>query len=105
MKRVVFVTTEDARYGFSLAGMVQQSVEPSQAEPTLRQLVADASVAVVVMDERLLRRIPEKRLRELETDWRGLLVTLPAPSGTEEGEDRLQRLIRRALGYHVRLQL
>ncbi len=106
MKRVVFLTGEDARFGFSLAGMQQLAISAHKAESTLRQLMGDGTIAVVVIDERLLRQIPEVRLTELEADWAGLVVTLPAPiAGEDLGEDRLQRLIRRALGYHVRLQL
>ena len=106
MNRVVFLTIEDARFGFSLAGMQQQVVSPLLAEQTLRQTIDDAQVAVVVIDERLVHAIPERDFVELEKSWHGVIVTLPAPLRVEvEAEDRLQRLIRRALGYHVRLQV
>jgi hypothetical protein len=37
--------------------------------------------------------------------WAGVLVTLPAPAGRRAPPvDELQRLVQRALGYHVRLQ-
>jgi V/A-type H+-transporting ATPase subunit F len=67
--------------------------------------MADPDIGVVVIDERLVRAIPEQRFAELEERWFGLLVTLPAPERMAGEEDHLQRLIRRALGYHVRLQL
>ena len=104
MSEVVFITPEDARYGFSLAGSQQLTIPPVQAESLLRETMADLDVGVVVIDERLVKMIDEKRFAELEAGWWGLLVTLPAPSAGGE-EDALQRLIRRALGYHVRLQL
>ena len=106
MKEVVFITPEDARYGFSLAGVRQLTVAAQKAEELLRATIADQVVAVVVIDERLVKTIDSKRFNELEENWRGLLVTLPAPEWDSDGEeDYLQRLIRRALGYHVRLQL
>jgi len=106
MNRVVFLTAEDARFGFSLTGVEQQVAEQHKAEEILSQTIADENVAVVVIDERLLRDIPEAHFNELEKTWSGLIVTLPAPSRTrDEAEDHLRRLIRRALGYHVRLQL
>ncbi len=106
MKEVVFITPEDARYGFSLAGARQLTATSQQAEELLRATIADPLVAVVVIDERLVKTIDSKRFNELEVNWRGLLVTLPAPEWDSAGEeDYLQRLIRRALGYHVRLQL
>lgn len=106
MSEVVFITPEDARYGFSLAGTVQLTVDAEHAEELLRQTTADEDIGVVVIDERLVEAIDEKYYRQLEEHWRGLLVTLPAPErGAAGAEDSLQRLIRRALGYHVRLQL
>jgi V/A-type H+-transporting ATPase subunit F len=106
MSEVVFMTPEDARYGFSLAGSLQLTVQAEQAEAQLRETMADKDVGVVVIDERLVKAIDEKQFAELEANWAGLLVTLPAPEQEAEGEeDYLQRLIRRALGYHVRLQL
>lgn len=106
MNEVVFITPEDARYGFSLAGVRQLTVSAVQAEALLRQTMAERAVAVVVIDERLIKAIEAKRFNELEVAWPGLLVTLPAPEWETAGEeDYLQRLIKRALGYHVRLKL
>ena len=106
MSEVIFLTAEDARYGFSLAGSQQLSVPPEQAEEELRKTIAEPDVGVLVIDERLVRAIDEKTYAELEDNWSGLLVTLPAPREEVTGEeDYLQRLIRRALGYHVRLEL
>lgn len=104
MSEVVFITPEDAHYGFSLAGSRQLTIALGQAEARLCETLADQDVGVVVIDERLVKMIDEKRFAELETGWRGLLVTLPAPE-PGRAEDALQSLIRRALGYHVRLQL
>ncbi len=106
MSEVVFITPQEARYGFSLAGARQLTVGTARAEELLRATIAERDVAVVVIDERLVKAIEPKRFGELTELWRGLLVTLPAPERAGEGEeDHLQRLIRRALGYHVRLQL
>lgn len=40
-----------------------------------------------------------------EKRWAGILLILPAPQETAAvSEDYLQRMIRRALGYHVRIR-
>jgi V/A-type H+-transporting ATPase subunit F len=105
MKGIVFLTPKDARYGFSLAGVTQIVVEAREAEATLETLLADLATGVVVIDERLLEEMGEERFRERERRWPGVLLILPAPSGEEErGGDYFERLIRRALGYHVRLK-
>lgn len=104
MKSVVFITPPDARFGFSLSGVIQQTVAPEQAEDVLREVLEEPDTGVVVIDERLLAGIGEERFREMERLWYGVLLILPAPEKRgAEVEDYLQRLIRRAIGYHVRL--
>lgn len=106
MKRVVFITPPDAHPGFSLGGAVHHAAAPEEVEPLLRRVLADPDTGVVVVDERLLAGMEEERFREMERRWFGLLLTLPAPErrAAEGEEDYVRRLIRRAIGYHVRMQ-
>ena len=47
-----------------------------------------------------------ERLREIEHAWQGILLVLPSPERPEvEIEDYAVSLIRRAIGYHVRLRV
>jgi len=107
MKSIVVLTSEDARYGFSLSGAIQFVVAPEDAELLLRKVMEDPDTGVVAIDERLLAGISEERFREMERRWYGILIVLPAPekAGAEGAEDYALRLIKRAIGYHVRLQL
>ncbi len=104
MKKIVFITPGDAEFGFGLAGIGQQVAEPEGAEAAVRAVVADADTGLVVLDERLLTAVGEELLRDLEDDWRGVVLVLPSPELPPAGvEDYAARLIRRAIGYHVRL--
>jgi len=104
MKRVVFITPDDLPHGFAAAGFEQQLTSGVEALATLLAVVADADVGVVIVDERLLATIDESALDRIRQRWAGILLVLPAPTGaTEVGEDYLQLLIRRALGYHIRI--
>ncbi|MCM2358104.1 MAG: V-type ATP synthase subunit F [Geobacteraceae bacterium] len=106
MKSIVFITPRDASYGFSISGVSQLAITPEEAEATLRKVMAEPDSGVVVIDERLIGGIGEERFREMEKKWYGMLLVLPAPERIgEEGEDYAVRLIRRAIGYHVRLNL
>ena len=106
MKKIVFITPHDARYGFSLSGVTQFIVAPDEAEAAIQKAMADPDCGVVVIDERLLGGMSEERFREMEKRWFGLLIVLPAPEKVgEEVEDYAERLIRRVIGYHVRLTL
>ncbi len=106
MKRIVVLTPADARFGFSLAGVSQLVLEPEEVDGTLAKIVQQAETGVVIIDERLVPAIPEKKLREIEKRWPGLVIVLPAPEKPEtEVEDYALRLVRRAIGYQVRLNL
>ena len=112
MKKIVFITPPDAAYGFSLAGVPQCAVAAPEAEDTLRTTMSDPETGLIVLDERLItsaqagQGVPAEYLQDLERGWHGILLVLPAPiKPPEEVEDYAARLIRRAIGYHVRLKL
>jgi len=106
MKKIVFVTCPDAEYGFKLTGVNHQVAKEEELEDVLKKLMAEPETGLVVVDERLIRGVAESRLREMEKKWYGMLLVLPAPEkyGVEL-EDYAMRLIKRAIGYHVRLKL
>ncbi len=105
MKEILFMTLADSAPGFALTGVRQQSLIPEQAWEKIQQACDDSDIGVIAADARLLAKIDPVRLRELTDKWPGVLVTLPAPAGRlAPASDELQRLVQRALGYHVRLQ-
>ncbi len=105
MKKVFFITPEDAEYGFSLAGVNHLSVKPEEFEETLKGIIEDPEAGLIAIDERLLRAITQEGLRKMEERFQGVIVIIPSPEKPEGAEDYLERLIRRAIGYHVRLRL
>ena len=105
MKRIVVITPPDARYGFSLAGVSQVVAAPDEAAAALQRAMHDPECGVVIVDERLVGAMGDERFRELEGRWAGVLVVLPAPERLGAEEDYAERLIRKVIGYHVRLNL
>ena len=106
MKKVLFITTPDVRPGFRLAGVDQFIAEAHELEDILLKAVHDPERALIVLDERLIVGIDDARLREIEKAWPGIMVVLPSPvAAPAELEDYALKLIRRAIGYHVRLRL
>jgi len=106
VKRIVFITMGDARPGFALAGFRQHVATVAGVEETLLAVLADPETGLAVVDERLLSGLAEERFREMGARWPGVLAVLPAPEqrGADIGEDYALRIIRKAIGYHVRLQ-
>ncbi len=75
-------------------------------EVTLKKIMAEPDNGLIIIDERMLNGVTEERLHELEQGWHGILLILPSPvKPPPEVEDYAARLIRRAIGYHVRLKL
>lgn len=106
MKKIAFITPPDVRYGFNLSGVPQHAVETDEAEEALERTMAEPDNGLVIIDERMITGMPEERLRELEQRWNGILLVLPSPEKPPaEVEDYAARLIRRAIGYHVRLKV
>ena len=105
MKEILFLTPKDSSPGFVLTGVLQQTVDPSTAWDAIVQACAEPDIGVIAVDSRLLDNVDPVRLRELTDRWPGVLVTMPPPAGYRvSATDELQRLVQRALGYHVRLQ-
>ena len=105
MKKISFITPPDAECGFGLAGMSQYSAGPEGAEEIMQKIMAEPDTGLIVIDERMLKGMSEEKIREMEQRWEGILLVLPSPiKPSADIQDYAERLIRRAIGYHVRLQ-
>lgn len=107
MKReIIFFTPRDAEHGFRLAGFAQQTCTTEELEPLLEKYVQKPEYGLYVIDERLLTDISEKRLRELERGLNLVFVVMPPPFTLETSrEDYAVRLLRKAIGYHIQLNI
>ncbi len=122
MKTIIFLVPPDVQFGFNLAGIREQVchlnsvsdpgvvVSPrilqssTGLEQTIRELMSEEQVGVIVIDERLMNHHHAEDLHALEKNWPGLLVVLSAPRVEEAArEDYTMQLIQKAIGYHVRL--
>lgn len=106
MRNIAFITPPGTEFGFSLSGIPQFVTEPHDLEGTLKNIIADQDTGLVIVDERMINGMTEERLRDVEHAWRGIVLILPSPvKPPAEVEDYAARLIRRAIGYHVRLKI
>ncbi len=106
MKRIVLITPGDAEYGFSIARVTQYIAGKKDMMSTVKKVIDDPETGLVIIDERLLTEDSEEELKQIEKTWHGILIILPSPERAEiEIEDYAARLIRKAIGYHVRLRI
>jgi V/A-type H+-transporting ATPase subunit F len=106
MEKIIFITPKDAEFGFKLTGASQYMADDGNVITVLKNVILEIDTGLVIIDERLINSSNEEKLREAERAWKGILVILPSPERPgAEIEDYASRLIRRAIGYHVRLKI
>lgn len=105
-KRIIFFTTQDAHYGFSLAGFEQHVCTTEELEPLLDRFIQKTEYGLFVIDERLVTESLDNRIRELERGLDLVFVIMPPPLKIEaRREDYALRLLRKAIGYHIQLNV
>lgn len=93
--------------GFRLAGAPVEEIGEGEAAERLKALVADPSLGVLAIEETLLERVPEALLQRIGREGLPVLLPFAIPKAWEEvgrGEQYVATLIRRAIGYHVKIQ-
>jgi len=106
MKNIAFITIRDAEFGFQLTGAEQYISDEKNLIALLKNIMEKPDAGLIIIDERLLNSHNEEKLREAERIWNGVLIVLPSPERPKmEIDDYASRLIRRAIGYHVRLNI
>lgn len=105
MKRILFITPADARFGFRLTGVAQVYADADSITTAMDKAMAEEDVFLIIVDERLYFHIDVAALERIERHWAGSVIVLPGPEKiAETSVDYLTQLITRAIGYHVRLQ-
>ena len=96
-----------SKAGFNLAGL-EASVLPDGAHPgpLIDDLMGRTRVGVVLIEESIYDSLPEDLQRRLERSARPIAVPFPGPEwrAVVSGEERVVELLRRAIGYRVRVR-
>ena len=105
-KRIIFFTAKDAAFGFRLAGFDQRVCTSEDLISLLEQVVPQTEYGLIVIDERLVTETIDSWLREMEHGLELIFVIMPPPLEMEaKREDYALRLLRKAIGYHIQLNL
>lgn len=93
--------------GFALAGVpVFEVRDGAEAAKQIERLIDDQNAGVVIIDEPLYRDIPEEIRRSFQRAALPVVIPVPGPDWTTEtsAHDYIVEILRRAIGYRVRLQ-
>lgn len=94
--------------GFALAGLEVRAVpSPRDAAAQLAAALADSTVAVLLVEHDLVRALPPGDQQDLMRRATPLIVPFEGPAWVAEPEREMEiilDILRRAIGYRVRLQ-
>lgn len=103
---VTVLCTPGIAHGFRLAGLVPRTVQTgAEATTYLLTLARRAEPAVVLVEEPLHAELPEAARKLLDRTPLPVVVPFPAPAWVEgpPAEEAVVRILRRAVGYRVKL--
>lgn len=108
MGKIVALLDDESRLGFKLTGIETRRAEsPEALAAGVKALASDPEVRIVILDETLLRRLPPRIEQELEQSIDPVFVPIPAIRLLREAvkpEKYVARLIRRAIGYQIKIR-
>lgn len=108
MADILVIGESEIIEGFALTGArIRPESDPARAEQILHNLRTSRESDIVVITESLFEQLPEKTRVLLESAGRPIFLTLPRPAGMEalgEREDLISRIIRRAIGYRLKIR-
>lgn len=108
MSEILVIGEPEIIEGFALTGArIRPESDPARAERILENLLNSREADIIVVTESLFEQIPEKTRILAENSGRPIFLTLPRPAGIEawgEREDLISRIIRRAIGYRLKIR-
>ncbi|MBI5043914.1 MAG: V-type ATP synthase subunit F [Nitrospirae bacterium] len=108
MPRVVVLTDYDTGLGFQLAGVeVFKAKSSAEAESSLCNLMLDKDIGIIALNEDFLEGFSERIKKRLEGSKHPIVFPFPSIKKWEETappEEYVARLIRRAIGYHLKIR-
>lgn len=92
--------------GFRLAGVQVEEVAPGEEAARFRSLLAEPRLAVLAVEGEVLAALPESLVRRAAAMGGPVVLPFALPRRFAEpgrGEAYVAALIRRAIGYHIKL--
>lgn len=108
MAKLIAITDPDTALGFRLAGI--EAVEITRAEDAAERLLAALNTGesgVIIYNEDYQAALPEKSRAALDESIAPVFFAIPVARAGMSGEARevyLARLLRRAIGYQLKIK-
>ena len=106
-QQVVVISSPGLSAGFALAGVpVFEATDGADAARQIDQWPDAMNVGVILIDEPLYEDLPEEVRRDLRRSPLPVVIPVPGPDWATEttAHEYIVEILRRAIGYRVRLQ-
>jgi vacuolar-type H+-ATPase subunit F/Vma7 len=106
-ERLAVITSPGLSAGFALAGVtVFEATDSIDIVKLIHQLVNDLNAGVILVEETLYRDLADEVRRGLQRSIFPVVIPVPGPDWTAEStaHEYIMEILRRAIGYRVRLQ-
>jgi vacuolar-type H+-ATPase subunit F/Vma7 len=108
MARLIVITDPDTALGFHLTGVdVTEMADPQAAAYRLLAVLKSREAGVVIYNEEYRTALSVKDRAALEDSITPVFFAIPVARAARKGEPRelyLARLLRRAIGYQVKIK-
>ncbi len=108
MAGLIVIGPEDMIKGFRLAGFEVMEVSPdTDATSLVEKLAEEGKYTIIFMEDSLFNSIQDELMRRIRKKGLPVVVPLSVSAGWKEGlreESPVARLIRRAIGYHIKIK-
>lgn len=107
MYNVVVITDEASLVGFRLTGVEVREATAETAAEVLRETIGKGNVGLVAINEKFIKGFDHRMMRIVTESEMPLIIPFPPVVYTEEKRDVEEsyaaQLIRKAIGYHIKL--
>lgn len=108
MSKFLVITYPDTSLGFSLAGIESlQFKDGENIAPILQNIIDSGEYGLLAIEEAFLTNLPDEVLKRLKKAGIPVIVPIDTPrswQGKAETESYIVRLIRKAIGYQIKIK-
>jgi len=107
MAEIIVITTFGKETGFELAGFNTKTINSTEATETLDQISLEGKYGLVCIEEKLYMAVKKDIAERIRKKGLPVVMPLHIPETFEETSGReghIARLIRRTIGYQVKLK-
>ncbi len=107
MYSVVIITDRASSVGFSLTGVEVREATSETAAQVLRETIDKGNVGLIAINEDFIKGFDQRMMRIVTESEMPLIIPFPPVVYSEEKRDVEEsyaaQLIRKAIGYHIKL--